>query len=361
MAFLCKGRVDVTERGKTVQIRQFIFDNLSSRPNDIASAICDRFHISRQAANVHLRDLEKSGAIESNGKTRSKTYKLCALAQIENFLPVSKLEEYEAWKEHIRPHLGDLKNNVLAVCEYGFTEMMNNVIDHSKSDQVLVKLLRTHNTIDIRLQDFGVGVFRKIKEAFALADELEAIKQLVKGKLTTDPTRHSGEGIFFTSRLFDCFTLLSGELYYSHVRQENDWLIEDKQKYCPGTMVRMTISTNATQTLKDVFDKFTTDDGDYAFSKTIVPISLIQYGDENLVSRSQAKRLLGRIDKFREVYLDFANVSSIGQAFADELFRVFSRQHPEVNLIPLNANQDVSKMIGRAKGAVPLEGQKELF
>jgi hypothetical protein len=43
--------------------------------------------------------------------------------------------------------------------------------------------------------------------------------------------------------------------------------------------------------------------------------------------------------------LDFKGVVLIGQAFADEVFRVFALAHPEVELIPLNANKEVRRMI----------------
>jgi hypothetical protein len=49
-----------------------------------------------------------------------------------------------------------------------------------------------------------------------------------------------------------------------------------------------------------------------------------------LISRSQAKRVLARVELFRTVLFDFSRVSSIGQAFADEMFRVFAHTHPGI-------------------------------
>ena len=66
------------------------------------------------------------------------------------------------------------------------------------------------------------------------------------------------------------------------------------------------------------------------------------------MSRSQAKRVLNRIEKFKTVVFDFARVETIGQAFADEIFRVFANSHPEIELLPINANPDVQAMISRA-------------
>ena len=96
--------------------------------------------------------------------------------------------------------------------------------------------------------------------------------------------------------------------------------------------------------MNKVFKQFTTGD-DFGFTKTVVPVRLAQYGDDNLVSRSQAKRLIVRFEKFRTVVLDFKSVAMIGQAFADEVFRVFPLAHPEVELMSLNANKEVSQMI----------------
>jgi hypothetical protein len=123
--------------------------------------------------------------------------------------------------------------------------------------------------------------------------------------------------------------------------------MENKENH-PGTWISMKLKNNTSRTAKEIFDKFTTDD-EYGFSKTVVPVRLAQYGTEKLVSRSQAKRLLERVDRFKIVLFDLAEVESIGQAFADEVFRVFSNLHPDTNIIPINANDTVMQMIKRAK------------
>ncbi len=45
------------------------------------------------------------------------------------------------------------------------------------------------------------------------------------------------------------------------------------------------------------------------------------------------------------VILDFQDVNSIGRAFADEIFRVFARNHPDILLIPINIVKSVKKII----------------
>ncbi|MGP1683225.1 MAG: STAS-like domain-containing protein, partial [Giesbergeria sp.] len=80
-----------------------------------------------------------------------------------------------------------------------------------------------------------------------------------------------------------------------------------------------------------------------------VPMRLAVIGTDQLVSRSQAKRTLARIEKFKFVVLDFKGVSEIGQAFADEIFRVYAKAHPEIIIAPMNESKAVAAMISRAR------------
>jgi len=96
----------------------------------------------------------------------------------------------------------------------------------------------------------------------------------------------------------------------------------------------------------DVFDKYADVDG--GFTKTVVPVTLAKYAAEGLVSRSQAKRVLSRFERFQEVLLDFAGIEEVGQAFADEIFRVFAGSHPTVRIVPINTSPRVQLFINRA-------------
>ncbi|MGN0342223.1 MAG: STAS-like domain-containing protein [Roseburia sp.] len=72
------------------------------------------------------------------------------------------------------------------------------------------------------------------------------------------------------------------------------------------------------------------------------------------IARSQAKRICRSLETYREVILDFSDVTMMGQGFADELFRVYVVAHPEVMLRPVNMLPQVERMIrhvGRGKSA----------
>jgi hypothetical protein len=182
-----------------------------------------------------------------------------------------------------------------------------------------------------------------------LHDERQALFELSKGKLTTDPDNHTGEGIFFTSRVFDEFEIDSKGVKFSHDNQfEFDYILDSEiSRNEAGTAVYMLIRRYSDRDIQAVFDDFAGPD-EFQFNKTVIPVRLAQYGNEKLVSRSQAKRLLVRIERFENVVFDFDGVSAIGQAFADEIFRVYAQNHPNIALLPVKMETNVEKMVSRA-------------
>ncbi len=334
---------------RTERIRQFIIDEVGEHPDDIAARVCERFGISRQAASRHLRSLVQSGTLVSEGKTSARRYTLATLERIHVELPIGpQSQEDVPWREVFRPRLERLPRNVLDICQYAFTEMLNNVIDHSESRDVEIECVLTAESVAFRMRDHGVGIFRKLRRDCGLSDEREAMLELAKGKLTTDPERHTGEGVFFTSRMVDLFSIHSGDLVLSHARADDDWRMDQAAVPVEGTQIRMSVRLDSTLDLHEFFERFASSEDDYVFSRTHVPVKLAQFGADNLISRSQARRVVARIEQFREVVLDFAGVDFIGQAFADEIFRVFQRRHPEVRLHWINAAPLVAGLIRRA-------------
>lgn len=330
-------------------VRRFLIEHIAAHPTDIARVAAEKFDCTRQAVHKHLQRLVAEGSVVVSGQTRNKRYELAPLVKWSmRYALGGGLAEDVVWRTDVSPLLGKLPENVLSIWHYGFTEMFNNVIDHSGARYVTIFLTKTAAGTTVDIYDDGVGIFKKIQGALGLADERHAVLELAKGKFTTDPANHSGEGIFFSSRMFDRFVIASGEVYFSHEFDEReDWILQASSA-SGGTLVRMTLHNHTARTLQKVFDKFTSDE-DYGFTKTVVPVKLMRYGDDNLVSRSQAKRLLSRFDRFKVVVLDFAGVASVGQAFADEVFRVFRAKHPEVEIVPVHASSEVKRMISRAE------------
>ena len=345
--------VSTEKRG--AEIRQFILENVTEHPVDIVTLTAETFGITRQGVHRHLQTLRKQKALGIQGTTRNRRYRLRSLVKFARIYSLeSPLEEDRLWRSDIRPALGDLPANVLTIWQHGFTEIMNNAIEHSAGTKVVVSFFKTAIATMMVINDDGQGIFKKIQRELGLYNEHDAVLELAKGKLTTDPARHSGEGIFFTSRMFDSFFILSGTVTFFYAEGEGnerkyDDMVFDREKSNDGTTVLMNIANTASRTTKEVFDRFTSGD-DYGFTKTAIPVRLAKYGDEQLISRSQAKRLLARVDKFRVVRLRFDGVDTIGQAFADEVFRVFVQAHPDVELRATGANAAVARMIRHVAG-----------
>jgi anti-sigma regulatory factor (Ser/Thr protein kinase) len=338
-------------RDRAKNIREFILARLDDEQFiDVIDLASEHFGVERHVIRKQLRRLEESKEVEGRGRTKARVYRLVSRDQVEWFQREG-LAEFELWKSFAEPKLEGLPESVLGICSYGFTEMVNNAIDHSGSERVLVGVERSRKRVELTVMDEGIGIFRKLQQDLGLPSAQDAIFELSKGKLTTDPTKHTGEGIFYTSRMFDSFRLLSSGLFLLHQRAGNDWLTGTDGAGRIGTTVFMAIETNSEHTVQEVFDFYSVPREDFAFNKTNVILRLLDGGDDRFISRSQAKRVLARLPRFKEVILDFVGVDSIGPAFADEIFRVFAIAHPDVHLVPVNTSEQVNKMIERAKGA----------
>lgn len=342
-------------RSRGEDVRKYIIENVAKFPRDISRRTGEKFGISRQAVNKHLRRLTEEKALTETGETRNRAYRLASQLEWQGRYQIADrtgsppLAEDVVWRNEIAPVLGRLPDNVMNIWNHAFTEMFNNALEHSAGSTISVRIEKTAATTEMAIIDDGVGIFKKIQQAMSLLDERHAVLELAKGKLTTDPSNHSGEGIFFTSRMFDEYEILSGSVYFSHeYGKEEDWIME-RPKTIDGTAVFMKLHNHASRTTTKIFDQFSTQDGDYRFNKTVVPVRLAQYGNDQLVSRSQAKRLLARVELFAIVIFDFKDVPTIGQAFADEIFRVFANKHPEIRFESVHASSEVKRMIERAK------------
>ena len=102
------------------------------------------------------------------------------------------------------------------------------------------------------------------------------------------------------------------------------------------------VSRSARRKLEEVFSAFAPEDFDFRFERSQV---LVRFYAGPYVARSEARRLLARLDGFREVFLDFSGVKSLGQGFADEVFRVFAAAHPGVTLKTENVAPGIEAVI----------------
>lgn len=332
------------------------------------SDIVDFFGVSRQYASKFLSELVLSEELIKIGSTIKAQYVYPGYAKkhleilpsnIKKTFKNDNLEEHKVLDqiEYKFPVILKQKENIRNIFIYAFSEMLNNAIEHSKTDKIEIEVFIKEQQLVFIVNDFGVGVFKNIMKKKKLTSELEAIQDLLKGKTTTMPVSHSGQGIFFTSRASDEFTLESYDYRLIVNNKLNDTFIQKikgKGKRKGGTRVIFKISTETSKHLKDVFDEFSNigEESDFGFDKTEIKIKLFVKGGVQ-ISRSQARRVLLGLDQFKIIVFDFDKVPLIGQAFADEIFRVFHNKHPKIKLQPINMNEAVSFMVNRVEGKNP--------
>lgn len=314
-----------------------------------SSELAARAGISRQAVHRYLRDLVATGVLVREGKGRAARYRPRKTTFNAHLQRTEGLAEDQVW-ERARatfPRLGEFERSA-AILAHAFTEMLNNAIDHSTSPTIDVEL-----QVDVEgdrarftVADRGVGVFENVRAKLGLENGLQALQEISKGKTTTQPERHSGEGLFFTSKMARTFELEGNGLVWLVDNVRHDQAIEEKET-APGTIVRFESVLRTEMRLEDFYKPYT---HDFEFDTSRIVIKLFEHG-VRFVSRSEAKRLLVGLDRFRHVILDFAGVEGVGQGFADEIFRVWVRQHPETSVVAESMTAPVTFMVERARRA----------
>jgi haloalkane dehalogenase len=255
---------------------------VAEHPRDLVAMVAAQLGLSSSRINIQVRGLVAGGYLVKHGTTRP-SYSLGANRRFARAYPRAELAEDRVWYGDLLPLLGLLPRNVLDIAHHGVTEMVNNAVDHSEAQEVSMSMECSNGCLRFVVADDGVGIFHKITRALDLPDERLALLELSKGKLTTDPQRHSGEGIFFTTRMFDVYRIESGSLVFDHDAKYDLDLLHDAHDV-PGTRVVMDIETDSSRSVESVFNAFSSGPDDYAFARTVVPVRLAKVGDENLVS-----------------------------------------------------------------------------
>ncbi len=300
--------------------------------------------VTRQAIHPHLQALVRQGELRAVGAGRATHYERVA-ARTRRY-PLAGLEEDRVWDElRAWERIAGAPANVQTILGYAFTEMLNNAIDHSGGTWADIALFEPEGAIAFVIHDDGVGALRRARDTFGLEDDLDVIAEFNKGKRTTMPDRHSGEGIFFTSKAVDRFTLVANGVRWTVDNVADDQALGDAP-HDRGTTVRCDIGLAATQTLRSVFDRFSLVPEEPAFDRTTTRLELLRLG-KTFLSRSEAKRLAVGLEAFGEVELDFRAITDVGQGFVDELFRVCARQHPGTRLVPVNMGPAIRLMLER--------------
>ncbi|MCH7882613.1 MAG: DUF4325 domain-containing protein [Proteobacteria bacterium] len=330
-----------------MRTRHKILEFLKSHETATSSELCDLLGISRQALNVHLRSLIHGDKVLKAGSTRASYYflpdKTPEAHQYKKTFTLAGLDESRVYQQIaiILNLKQSLSENQESIVNYAFTEMLNNAIDHSRASKCHVQISLDAAQLKFEILDSGIGVFESIAGKLTLEDEHVAMIELIKGKTTTMPEAHSGEGIFFSSKVADKFTLQSHAIQIEWDRALDDVFVS-KPRFQKGTRVGFNLRRDSRTKLENVFSEFAPQEYDFQFQKTKVMIKLLK---KDYISRAEARRLLVNLEKFREVELDFKSVQHLGQGFADEVFRIFAEKNPQLIMSTSNTTPAIQAMI----------------
>lgn len=325
-------------------IKHYILEKIDQDTPSISKTVADTLSINPSTIHSYINELVKDNVIikVKRGQYELVNKEYSYLLKRENG---DLDDDTYAFDICLKEHIEGFENNVQDIWSYTFSEMINNVMDHSLADSVKITISQNFLATCVMIEDNGIGIFQKIKDYFKLSSIEDAICELFKGKLTTDTKNHSGEGIFFSSKLMDDFLIISSSKIFTTNKYDEGKILSLVLENQKGTCVFMELSNFSHKTAKEIFDAYSNVDG--GFVKTKIPLKNIF--DTSPVSRSQAKRICNRLDKFKEVIVDFDEIEWLGQGFAHQLFVVFANSHPDIILTPINMNEDVTKMYNHVK------------
>ncbi|MBM3789408.1 MAG: DUF4325 domain-containing protein [Acidobacteria bacterium] len=336
-----------------MDVRKVILDRLRDKGSIKVSDVVRLTGFSRVYVHRFFKQLSDEGRILRTGKANQAHYVLLKERTAERLrrdsLRTHRILRNRGLSEdavlaEIKAETGiflDIPANIAGVLDYSFTEMLNNAIEHSRSESIDVVMIRAAGDIRFQVSDSGIGIFNNMMETRNLSTEWEAIQDLLKGKQTTAPEAHSGEGIFFTSKVADQLSIRSStkKLVFDNLRDD---VFVRNIRQVNGTKVSFSVGLRSRTELSEIFSRYT--DDSFEFSRTTVRVKLYRKGVQ-YVSRSQARRIVSGLDRFRVIELDFEAVETIGQGFADEIFRVWQSHHPDTRIMPTNAGEAVIFMI----------------
>lgn len=317
----------------------YLLEKIDQGDSGISKMVAENFRINQNTVHNYINELADQQIIR---RVKRDQYELVN-ETYEYHLQRSKGEldtDTYAFGKCLREHIERFSPNVQEIWSYAFCEMMNNVADHSDAENVHICIVQNYLNTKVLIIDDGVGIFRKIREYFSFDSLDDAVCELFKGKLTTDKENHSGEGIFFSSRLMDDFLILSDEKIFTVNKYEDSILDDIGMEASTGTAVLMELSNFTHKESKEVFDLYANIEG--GFVKTKIPLK--NMFDASPVSRSQARLVCNRLEQFQEVIIDFEGIKWMGQGFAHQIFVVFAKAHPQIHLLPVHMNEDVTKM-----------------
>lgn len=335
-----------------MKAKDLIYHTLKTSDKPLSAAeIADKPNTPSRTYTAHLlSELQKEGKVAKLHSGRNISYSIIS-SIFDKTINLNGLSEENVWNT-IRKSPGfleSLSDQTETSLHFAFTEMLNNAIDHSHSGTVSINMNTSKTSVFFTIRDLGIGAFNSLMAKKSYPDVLYTIQELVKGKNTSDPKHHSGEGIFWTSKIADRFIIKSFEYALIVDNTIPDYTITKLSESLAGTEVYFEIEKNSQKSIRDLFHEYSFDHEALTLDTTTIPIKLYDLG-EAWISRSQAKKVLAGLEKYKKIIFDFKGIDLIGQGFADEIFRVWQNAHPDIVLEPINMSDTIAILVNDARG-----------
>jgi anti-sigma regulatory factor (Ser/Thr protein kinase) len=271
-------------------VTQWITAAAQEHGQGLPEHVMARLGISRRSALALLNKLVTAQWLAREGKSRHFSFVPGSLRQVVQRYALAALQEDLPWQRDFAPHFS-LPPAVACMAQHVFSELLNNVIDHSGGTHVVVSMRTTALHLQLLVSDDGCGVFERVQQSFGIGDPTIAMRELSKGKLTSAPDRHAGHGLFFTSRLADVFHLHANHRAFQYRGWDCDSWHPTKAVARDGTSVYIAINLDTPRTLDQVLKAHNRSGEGYGLESTCVPLQLMTGPQTGVESRAQTKRM----------------------------------------------------------------------
>jgi anti-sigma regulatory factor (Ser/Thr protein kinase) len=314
-------------------IKTFILQNISRYPQEIVAVTAHEFGVTRTTIHRHLNSLIKHNQIFKTGTTKQVRYFVTEQRDRKyQFKIKPEMTHGVIWQHYLAGAFEGVALNLVEILHYGFQELFTNVLTHAQATSIEIDLKWQQQQVQLSINDNGIGIFEKLKQHWQLADYYQCAMKL---------STHRSEGLFYTSHLFDSFSLIANGICYFRDNTQSDWGMQSAPLR-KGTQVILKIANDTQKKLQELLPQIKLQQ---PMSKTECVVNLKEMLGDNLLARAQAKQVLDKIKTFSKVTLDFSQVRILGQGFADEIFGVFSANHQGIEVQYIHADPTVEFMI----------------
>ncbi|MBR5757220.1 MAG: DUF4325 domain-containing protein [Thermoguttaceae bacterium] len=340
------------------RVKKYLCEKIDAGDKNYVKKVCATSGLSSTSVYRYLKELVDENVLEK--VDAEIPYRLKSERFFFTFFPKKeKLDEINLYRI-VREQFPELSEQAKTCWSYAFSAIMNNALEHADAKTIVCEVERNRLYTRVFIGDDGIGIFRNIQRFFKerrgeTIDLRDAVAVLFSGKFTTNSLSHAGEGIFFSSQIADEFYIYSDGLVFTRDSCDlngGQTFEYRREGVLLKTVVVMKIANDSRKETKKIFDKYTETDenGIASFDRTAVPIANMIV-DGYPIARSQARRVATNFPKFRKITLDFKGVKEVGQAFVHELFVVFARENPSIQLEYVGANAFVKRTIERVVNA----------